>query len=60
MNETERIYNSVEGSIGFICLLCGGNQILPHDNHKVTFPVCDECKKDLGEIIKEKRNGKNI
>ena len=52
--------NSVE--VCFDCVICGGSQpILGIHNwgREVIFPVCDNCKSDLKDIIltKRKNNG---
>ena len=48
----------VAAEIGFECVLCEGTQIVPDGfnlgAHQV-FPVCDNCKSDLKEIILTKR-----
>ena len=35
------------------CLTCDN---MLNDFQKFVFPICDECLKDLREIIKERRN----
>lgn len=54
---------SLEPRIGFDCVICGEVQIIPGPHNwgkEIVFPVCDNCKSDLKEIIllKRKKNGK--
>lgn len=39
----------------FKCVTCDNNIT---EFRAMKFPICDECMKDLREIIKEKRNAK--
>lgn len=45
------------GEVCFTCEICGDSQSIGI-GYIVTpvFPLCDQCKKDLGEIVKDKRN----
>jgi hypothetical protein len=57
-NETVNITNtllSTDFGIGFNCEICGNVQSVRLISHKQIFPLCNECKKDLYEIIKDKR-----
>jgi hypothetical protein len=46
--------NPSESSIAFTCSICKGSQPIPVNSH-VSMPICNECLKDLGEIIAAKR-----
>lgn len=41
---------------GIACQICGTTMSL----HRGRFPICDDCLKDLREIIKERRLEKEI
>lgn len=41
-------------SYGFQCKICAGHQEVPYEN-MLYFPICNDCLKDLNEIIEEKR-----
>lgn len=45
-------------SIGFTCQICGDIQTI-EDTVKIDLPICDQCKKDLKEIIMNKRSTKH-
>ncbi len=47
--------NSTIVEMGFTCQICGNTQSLEYGYPPSIFPVCDGCKKDLKEIILEKR-----
>lgn len=58
METTVQLGDPIAVKLGFICVICGGNQILPDNSYKVTFPICEECLKNLREIIMEKHNAR--
>jgi hypothetical protein len=47
------------GKVAFECQICGNIQALPNyisgHSFPIQFPICNECKKDLKEIIIAKR-----
>lgn len=48
-----------EPMIGFECILCKETQSVPYyDSYRL--PICDNCIKDLGEIIKAKRHNDHL
>ena len=47
-----------KAQIGFSCQFCGKFQSLGDSIPTYSFPVCYQCKKDIGEMIKEKRSTK--
>jgi hypothetical protein len=57
-NETTNSTNTVlctGGEIGFNCEICGNVQSVGLISSKQIFPLCNNCKKDLYEIIKDRR-----
>ena len=47
--------------ICFKCVICGGSQIISEAHNwgkEIVFPICDNCKSDLKEIILTKRKKK--
>ena len=48
----------MKAEICFECVICGDSQSIPELHSwgkEIIFPVCDNCKSDLKEIILEKR-----
>ena len=55
---TVTIYDNSEA--GFTCEICGDIQSLGVGYvAKRVFPLCNQCKHDLGAILKERRNLKD-
>ena len=44
-------YDETRVICGIVCQTCGTTMSL----HRGRFPICDDCLKDLREIIKERR-----
>lgn len=45
---------NAELGIGFDCQICGDVQHINYISFTQIFPVCDNCKKGLHELIKNK------
>jgi len=58
MDMIEKLANGEQlGTLGFTCEFCGGVQQLDSVQlgKELIFPVCNNCKKDLKELILAKR-----
>jgi len=58
LSTIESIASGDAVTVTFICELCGDSQSIPEEHNwgkEIVFPICDNCKSDLKDIILEKR-----